>query len=223
MHEALAAFERYLRASDGLPFLVRLALLHYQFEAIHPFIDGNGRVGRLLIPLLLCEHRRLPSPLLYLSAYLERRREEYYARLLAVSQHGEWERWIAFFLQGVAEQSLDAVGRAGRLRALEREYERRLQTARSSALLLKLVQSLFVVPALTIAKAARRLGVTPAAASKSVSKLVQAGILAEATGRARNRVFVAREIVRAVEEDLAAVATAANEPAPVGTSDPSPP
>lgn len=223
MHEALAAFEDYLRASGGLPFLVRLALLHYQFEAIHPFVDGNGRVGRLLIPLLLSEHRRLPSPLLCLSAFFERQREEYYARLLAVSRHGDWESWIAYFLRGVAEQSLDAVARAGKLRALEKEYERRLQTARSSALLLKLVQALFHVPALTIAKAARRLCVTPAAAAKSVSKLVQSGILEEATGRARNRVFVAREIVRAVEEDLSPAATSASERAPVGSAGVSPP
>jgi Fic family protein len=187
---------------------VRLALLHDQFEAIHPFLDGNGRVGRLLIPLLLCEHRRLPSPLLCLSAFFERRREEYYARLLAVSQRGEWESWIAFFSEGLAAQSVDAVRRAARLRALREEYGRRLQTARSSALFLKLADALFQHPALTVATAARRLEVTPAAASKNVSTLVQAGIVEEATGRTRNRVFVAREIVRAMEEDLPA------EPAP---------
>ncbi|MGH7151669.1 MAG: Fic family protein [Planctomycetota bacterium] len=209
MKEALGPFEAYLRASGGLPFLVRLALLHYQFEAIHPFLDGNGRIGRLLIPLLLCENGLLPTPLLYLSAFFERRRAEYYARLLAVSQRGEWEAWIAFFLEGLAEQSVDAVRRAARLRALGEDYAQRLQTARSSALLLKLVDALFHHPALTVATAARRLEVTPAAASKSVSKLVQAGIVEEATGRARNRVFVAREIVRAMEEDLPAEAAPA--------------
>jgi Fic family protein len=206
MREALDAFEKHLHAPSDLPPLVRLALIHYQFEAIHPFLDGNGRVGRLLISLLLGEWGLLPSPLLYLSAFFERRREEYYARLLAVSRKGEWEAWVRFFLSGVAEQSADAVRRAATLRALQDDYHARLQKARASALLLKLVDGLFDHPAITVNGAAKRLHVTHRAASQNIAKLVAAGILAESTGRARNRIFVAGEIVRAVEADESAVA-----------------
>jgi Fic family protein len=202
MTEALDAFEKYLHSPSDLPPLVRLALIHYQFEAIHPFLDGNGRVGRLLVSLLLCEWGLLPSPLLYLSAFFERRRQEYYARLLAVSRKGEWEAWVGFFLAGVAEQSADAVRRAATLRNLQEEYHARLQKARASALLLKLVDGLFDHPAITVTGAAKRLGVTHRAASQNIDKLEKAGILSEATGRARNRIFVAGEIVRAIEADL---------------------
>jgi Fic family protein len=201
MIEALDAFEKYLHAPSDLPPLVRLALIHYQFEAIHPFVDGNGRIGRLLISLLLCEWELLPSPLLYLSAHFERQRREYYARLLAISQQGAWEEWVRFFLSGVAEQSADALRRAATLRRLQDDYHARVQKARASALLLKLVDGLFDHPAITVNGAAKQLGVTHRAASQNIVKLVEAGILAEATGRARNRIFVAGEIVRAVEAD----------------------
>jgi len=181
MNEALVALEKYLHA---------------------PSLDGNGRVGRLLISLLLCEEKLLPAPLLYLSAFFERRHQEYYGHLLAVSQRGLWEAWVDFFLEGVAEQSADAVQRAGRLRKLQDEYRRRIETPRASALLGRLVDAVFDHPALTITGAARLLKVTPRAASLNVEKLVRAGILEEATGRARGRIFIARELVRAIEEDL---------------------
>ena len=202
MNAALDAFEKHLHERSDIPVLVRLAMIHYQFEAIHPFLDGNGRIGRLIISLLLCEWKILPSPLLYLSAWFERHRQEYYDRLLAVSQRGEWETWLKFFLSGVAGQANDAVQRAARLRALRDEYHAGLQRARSSALLLKLVDGLFHHPAITVPGAARQLGVTQRAASQNIGKLVRAGILAEATGRARNRIFVAGGIVRAIEEEL---------------------
>lgn len=202
MHAALDALERYLHDESDLPVLVRLAMIHYQFEAIHPFLDGNGRIGRLLISLALCEWKVLPSPLLYLSAFFERRRQDYYRLLLAVSQKGHWESWVQFFLTGVEEQSLDAVRRAAGLRALRDEYQTGLQRARSSALLLKLVDGLFHHPAITVPGAARQLKVTQRAASQNIGKLVRAGILTEATGRARNRIFVANGIMRAIEEDL---------------------
>jgi Fic family protein len=202
MHAALDALEKYLHGPSDLPVLVRLAMIHYQFEAIHPFLDGNGRIGRLLVSLLLCEWKVLPSPLLYLSAFFERHRQDYYRLLLAVSQKGQWESWVQFFLSGVLEQSLDAIQRAARLRALRDEYQTGLQRARSSALLLKLVDGLFHHPAITVPGAARQLKVTQRAASQNIGKLVRAGILTEATGRARNRIFVANGIIRAIEEDL---------------------
>lgn len=202
MHAALDALEKHLHQESDLPVLVRLATIHYQFEAIHPFLDGNGRIGRLLISLLLCEWKLLPSPLLYLSAFFERRRQEYYDRLLAVSRQGEWEPWLRYFLTGVAEQANDAVERASRLRTLRDGYYTTLQHARSSALLLKLVDGLFHHPAITIPGAAVQLKVTQRAASQNIDKLVKRGILIEATGRARNRIFIARGITNAIEEDL---------------------
>lgn len=195
MRGCLDAFESYLHASSDLPSLVRLALIHYQFEAIHPFLDGNGRVGRLLITLLLHEWQLLPQPLLYLSAYFERRRDEYYERLLAVSMEGAWVPWIRFFLEGIAEQCTDAVQRAQRLFALRERYHRDLHATRTSALPLRLVDHLFERPATTIGQAAGVLDVTWRAASLNVDKLVDAGILREATGRERNRIFVAQEIL----------------------------
>lgn len=196
---ALDALERYLHARNTLPTLVRLALIHYQFEAIHPFLDGNGRIGRLLITLLLCADGTLPGPLLYLSAYFERHRAAYYAGLLAVSQRGAWEEWVSFFLRGVTEQATDAVHRAIRLTALREDFRRRLQRTRASAHPLALADQLFAHPAMSVPHAARLLGVTHRAAQLNVSKLVAAGIVREVTGRKRNRVYVAEEIVRTVE------------------------
>lgn len=201
MLEALDALEEYLHGDD-LPALLRLAAVHYQFEAIHPFRDGNGRVGRLLITLLLCEYRLMQQPLLYLSAYFESHRREYYDRLLAVSQQGAWEDWFAFFLEGVRDQAEDAVARALRLDELRRDYYARLQTARSSSLVLKLVDDLFASPYLSVAHAQEVLGVTHRAASQSVAKLLAAGILTEVTGRQRGRIYFASEVLRAVEASL---------------------
>ena len=199
MKEALDLFEKYLHSPSGLPPLIRLALIHYQFEAIHPFLDGNGRIGRLILTLLVCAERLLPQPLLYLSAYFEQHRQQYYDSLLAVSQAGTWSEWVAFFLRGVAQQSQDAILRSDRLLNLWQEYRRKLQSPRASALSLQLVDELFSYPAMTIAWAAKRLDVTPRSAQLNIEKLVRAEILREETGKRRNRVFVASEIVRTIE------------------------
>jgi Fic family protein len=200
MNEALDAFEKFLHADSGLPPLVRLAVIHYQFEAIHPFLDGNGRIGRLLLTLLLCTEKLLTQPLLYLSAYFERHREEYYARLLGVSQEGSWDMWIRFFLRAVAVQARDAIRRSDLLLSLWRRYRQQLQEARSSALLLAIVDSLFEYPALTNPRAAKAHRITPRSAQLNIDKLGAAGILQEATGHKRNRVYVAPEIIRILEE-----------------------
>ncbi len=199
MTQALSDFEKYLHAPPVLPPLVRLALIHYQFEAIHPFLDGNGRIGRLLITLLLCVEGLLPQPLLYLSAFFERHRQEYYRLLMAVSQSGSWTPWIAYFLRGIAEQSSDAVKRANLLLSLRQRYREKMQSARSSALLLQMVDDLFSTPALDVSSASKRLNVTPRAAQLNVDKLIKSGILKEATGRRRNRIFVAAEIIDIIE------------------------
>ncbi len=199
MQEALGLLERFWHARSELPPLVRIALAHYQFEAIHPFLDGNGRIGRLLITMLLSTEGLLSQPLLYLSAFFEKNRPEYYRRLLAVSQRGEWNEWLLFFLRGVAEQSSDAVARARRLQALWQRYRETLQSARTSVLLLRLLDRLFADPAISVSQAAQELGVTPRAAQQNIDRLVGEGIVAEATGRQRNRVYVAVEILRLLE------------------------
>ncbi len=199
MLEAMAAFETYLHAPSDLPPLVRMALIHYQFEAIHPFLDGNGRIGRLLITLLLCMEAALPGPLLYLSAYFEQQRDAYYAGLLNVSRQGRWGEWIDYFLRGVAGQALDAIERASRLVDLREDHRTRLAKRQASAQPLRLADALFAHPAVTVATVARLLELTPRAAQLNVDKLIAAGILREVTGRKRDRVYVAEEIREAVE------------------------
>jgi Fic family protein len=173
--------------------------IHYQFEAIHPFLDGNGRVGRLLITLLLHTEKLLDQPLLYLSAFFERNtRQEYYERLLAVSSRGAWSEWVDFFLRAVHEQAVDAVDRANTLLALRDEYRNRMTAARQSVLLLAIIDHLFQSPAVTIAGVARDLSVTYASAKQNVEKLVAAGIL-EPLSEARNKAYMAREILALIE------------------------
>lgn len=203
LDKALGQFETYLHAPSTLPLLIRLAAIHYQFEAIHPFLGGNGRIGRLLITLLLCKEGALSETLLYLSAYFERYRNEYYRLLLAVSQAGKWIDWISFFLRGVAEQSRDALARSGRLLQLWQGYRAEFQSARSSALQLRLVDQLFAYPAITANQAARLLKVTHRSAQLNIDKLIRKGILKEATGKQRNRVFVATQIVKIIEASQA--------------------
>lgn len=195
MNQALDDFEKYLHTPSDLPFLVQLALVHYQFEAIHPFRDGNGRIGRLLIPLLLCERGQLETPLLYLSGYFDRNVQTYADLLLKVSQSAAWSEWIEFFLNAVWHQAKDAMARCFRLLALREEYREKLQRARGSALLLKLIDRLFADPALMIGKAGQQLGVTYRSAQLHVNRLVEAGILREYTGRQRNRIYLAMEII----------------------------
>lgn len=195
----LDELEKYWHAPSSLPAVVRLALIHYQFEAIHPFLDGNGRIGRLLLTLLLCTENYLPQPLLYLSAYFERHRQEYYRLLLAVSQRGAWESWVSFFLRGVTEQSSDAVRRSQKLLGLWQSYRDQFQTARSSALLLRLIDLLFERPYLSITRVAKELDVTFRTASLNVGKLVTAGILEELPDRRYARLFRAKAILDALE------------------------
>jgi Fic family protein len=199
MVEALGQFEKYLHGSSNLPPLIRIALVHYQFEAIHPFLDGNGRIGRLLISLLLCHERLLPQPLLYLSAFFERQRNEYYRRLIDISREGKWREWIDFFLEGVVEQSNDAIQRTNRLLKLWQDYRNKLQEARSSSLLLQLVDRLFETPVLSVPAAATFLKVTHRSAAKLIEKLKNGNIVTEITKRERYRLYVALDIISTIE------------------------
>lgn len=179
---------------------MRLALIHYQFEALHPFIDGNGRIGRLLLSLLSVHWNLLPLPLLYLSAFFEKYRQEYYDLLMAVSTRGAWQEWVAFFLRGVAEQARDAVARAKQLQDLQSDWLKRLTKARASALLLCLADALFESPILTIPQAQRILRITYLSAQRNVQKLVGAGILEPLGNSAYGKTFVAVEILRILGE-----------------------
>jgi len=199
MKEALSDLENYIHAESHLPPLVRLGLIHYQFEAIHPFLDGNGRIGRLLITLLLCADGLLPQPLLYLSAFFERHRDAYYRLLLEVSQNGNWSEWLTFFLRGIAEQSLDALTRANHLQELSVRYREILHEKKASATLLRLADSLFMNPVVNPTVTAKAFKLTYVSAQKNIDKLVDAGILREITGRQRGRIYVAGSIIDVLE------------------------
>lgn len=195
----LDAFEKYVNTPDDLPGLLRLALIHYQFEAIHPFVDGNGRIGRLLITLLLCRYDLLPQPLLYLSAHFEGRRREYYDHLLNVSTRGSWGEWAAFFLEGVREQAEDALTRTTALMNLRDRFRHTVQESGAPARLLQLVDHLFASPVIKVADVHRALPVNPRTALAYVDKLVEVGVLTEVTGRKRDRLFAARAVIEAVQ------------------------
>lgn len=199
MTRCLHDFETYLNRPDDWPRLVRFALTHYQFEAIHPFDDGNGRLGRLLIVLQLCKQAQMTRPTLYVSGYFEAHRSEYYQLLYEVSARGAWIDWIEFFLRAIETQARDALDRTRRIFDLNQKYQALVQQKRASALLPKLVDQLFVRPAITVARAAADTDVTPTAAAKAVRRLVELGILTEATGRAKNRIYVAPEIIDIIE------------------------
>ena len=199
---ALSALERYIHGDTGLPPLMEIALVHYQFEAIHPFLEGNGRIGRLLITLMLIERDLLPEPLLYLSAYFERHRGAYYDHLLAVSQNGEWEGWLLFFLRGVSVEARDASLRAGKLFELRETYRERLQREGARPNLLTAVNHLFANPVTSIRELAEVLGVSFEAARRLVSSLEERDVLEEITGRRRNRVYAASEILQVLQGPL---------------------
>lgn len=196
MKEALNSLEKYLLMGHDFQPLVRLAFIHYQFEAIHPFGDGNGRTGRLLLPLLMVHWNLLPEPLLYLSAFFEKRRQEYNDLLLAVSEQGMWHEWIVFFLHGVCEQARDAIKRAKQVQDLQRDWHERLKTLKVPSRLLGLADKLFDTPFITIPDAQGILTTTSyQTAKRSVLRLVEAGILRQLHEEEYGKVFVADEIV----------------------------
>lgn len=203
MQEAMDDLERYIGSQPATPaLLIQLALIHYQFETIHPFMDGNGRMGRLLIPVLLRERGFLSTPLLYLSAYFDRHKDEYKDRLLAVSQRGEWDEWIAFFLTGVAEQSREAIVMSDRLLELRGKYREQLAGPRVSVNQARLADLLFEYPALTASDIAQHLDVSSRNAYDLIKRFVERGILEEVTGRSYNQIYLAHEIAQiTVPED----------------------
>jgi len=215
--ELLSDWEKYVNEETQMPPLIQCALMHYQFEAIHPYLDGNGRVGRLLIILFLCAKQVLSQPLLYLSAYFERNRSAYYDHLLRVSTSGDWRSWVTFFLHGVAEQAQDTIARFRRVRELYGRYRELLQQRRQSPNVHRLLDELFVNPYITAPLAYRRLGVSRVAARKIIERLVDAGIVTYVSD-SWPRLYVARELLGVIEAPVAPEGIAA-----LLTSSPPPP
>ena len=203
MTETLGDLEKYVHRAPEYPQLVRLALVHYQFEAIHPFIDGNGRVGRLLLALLTVQWNLLPSPLLYLSAYFDHKRDTYYRLLLGVSTRGEWLEWIRFFLSAVISESSDTLSRLRSLQDLRDSWHLQLESQpRTSTLTLRLADSLMEQSFITVPGAAKLLGVTYRTAQLHVDRLQQAGILRPRDARRYGKVYEASDILRVLNADI---------------------
>ncbi|MGH8517859.1 MAG: Fic family protein [Panacagrimonas sp.] len=196
MHECLNQWEVFLHERDTLPELIQCALMHEQFEAIHPFIDGNGRLGRLLITLFLIERQRLSQPLLYLSDFIERTKREYYERLQAVRTDGDWTGWLLYFLEGVTQMGRKGVSQARRLTDLRDRLREKVGTAPRA---LMLVDALFHNPFISVTRAEKLLGVTAPTARNAVQALERAGIVAEITGRSWRRLYLSRPILDVIE------------------------
>ncbi|MCL4388502.1 Fic family protein, partial [Candidatus Marsarchaeota archaeon] len=180
----------------GIPDIIKVALMHYQFEAIHPFLDGNGRIGRLLIMLYLIKLGELGQPLLYMSAYFERNRDEYYRLLFEVSASGKYAEWVKFFVKGIIEQSESALSKSSKLFEYRGEIAKKLKaTGRSTAL--KLADTLFTHPIITIPMAAKLMSVSYPAAKASVNEAVKLGILQEDKDPSakRPKMFIATSII----------------------------
>jgi Fic family protein len=200
--ELLSALEKWLHASDALPPLVRAGLAHVQFETIHPFLDGNGRIGRMLITLLVEHWGLLSSPLLYLSLPLKRRREEYYRRLSAVRSTGDWEGWTEFFLTAVREAADDGVDVARRLfQQLNRDRQAVLGHASTTIPAVRLFDLLPQHPMVTLPLAMELLQTTKPTAAKAIDALQQSKVLHEITGKQRDRVYAYHHYLRVLTKD----------------------
>ena len=189
--EALGALERFLHQQDAIPALIKIGLAHAQFETIHPYLDGNGRVGRLLITFLLTERGILQKPVLYLSHYFKQQRQAYYDHLQAVRETGDWEGWLAFFLRGVAVVSQEASGTARRILAMREEHRAQItiRLGRAAGNGHRVLESLYDRPIVSVQAIQELIGGTYAAANGLVARLEQLGILREMTGQKRNRRF----------------------------------
>jgi len=190
MREALGHLEAYIQQQDETPLLVRVGLAHAQFETIHPFLDGNGRVGRLLMTFMLCQRGVLRRPLLYLSRFLAQRRPEYYDRLMAIRLGGRWEDWLVFFLTGIAEVGEEATDKARRIIDLQNRHMALISSrARSLESSRRFLELLFKSPVITMPEAARRLERSRPTVNAVIRQFLGLGLLVEITGKARYRVF----------------------------------
>lgn len=191
MKPLLENLETFLHQQSNIPVLIKCGIVHAQFEMIHPFNDGNGRIGRLLITFLLCWEKVLKRPLLYLSDYLSRNREEYYSRLKSVSDQGDWEGWIGFFLQGVKSVSLNATETGRKILSLRDEHRELIKNEMSkSQSVFDLLESLYNHPVTNLSMAVEAMGKSRQTAHKALNKFTELGLLKEVTGQSRNRVYL---------------------------------
>ena len=195
-------WEKFVNESTQMPPLVRCALMHYQLEAIHPYTDGNGRIGRLLITLFLHASGVLSIPLLYMSAYFERDRRQYYDELFAVSETGDWERWIAYFLTGVHHEATDTMERIRRIRSIQDEWRELLQNRNATAKDIRLLDELFSRPVTTVARASKLLDMSDAGARGVLDRLIDDGILTR-TKISWPRRYVARRLLDEIDKPIA--------------------
>lgn len=198
LESAMDNLEHFINGETSLPALIEIALAHYQFETIHPYVDGNGRIGRLLISLMLIEREVLSEPLLYLSGFFERNRHRYQQMLLGVSQSGNWESWLTFFLEAVESEALDAISRSTMLQELRENYRWQIQASSAGKSLLA-VDYLFSEPVFSVATLSKAINVPVRAARSIVSRLLSAGMAREITGKVRNRLFKAEKIIDILE------------------------
>jgi Fic family protein len=200
--DLLSDLERFIHEPPRLPPLTQAALVHYQFETIHPFLDGNGRLGRLLIVFFLVVRDRLPDPLLYLSPYFESHRDDYYAALQGVREKGDFDRWLSFFLEGIRTQAGDAVNRAERLTDLRETYRTTVRDA-TRGIANQVADIAIEQPILTARIVDARLGVSRPASLKALRQLANLGILAETTDGPRGQLrWIARDVLTVLTEDL---------------------
>lgn len=199
----LSALEKYLHEEDGLPLLIKIGLAHAQFETIHPFLDGNGRVGRLLITFLLCEREVLFKPVLYLSHYFKQHRQAYYERLQAVRDEGAWEAWLSFFLHGVVEVSQQATETARKILLLREEHRKTIteEFGRAAGNGHRVIERLYEHPIVSVNDVQEIIGATYQAANELVKRLVQCGILHEITGHTKYRRYLYRSYIQLFNGD----------------------
>jgi len=197
--EGMSDWEKWINAEDDLPLLVKAALGHYQFETLHPFSDGNGRLGRLVVVLQLVYNGALKYPILNISPWLEERKDEYKDHLLRVSETGNPDPWLQFFFQAVRHQADDAVARIERIVQIRDHMRGQLKQVKARGVVLEIVDDLIAYPVITVSQAAGLHGVTFPPANNAIQKLVELGFLTEVTGSNYNRIFVCREIMTAVE------------------------
>ncbi len=197
LEQLLSKWEIYLHAESDEPDLIKAALLHYQFEAIHPFLDGNGRIGRLLITLFFCARGTLSQPLLYLSAYFEKHRDDYYRHLLTISTRGDWHEWLIYFLTGVRDTARDALADTHAITDLHHHYRSILDASkRPPTAAAGMLDSLFGSPMLSIPVHASRSGESYQNVSKAVAFWQKHGLVTEITNQRRHRIFTAPEIIK---------------------------
>ncbi|MDP2966461.1 MAG: Fic family protein [Pelolinea sp.] len=195
----LGDLEKFIHQPSNLPALVRLGMIHCQFEAIHPFADGNGRIGRLLNSLITLDWKLQPQPLFHISPYFESHRQEYYARLLAVSQKGDWAGWLGFFLQGVRDTCFNTVTRIQNLQAVHRDYLGRVKSERNAARLANALTLIFSKPIISTGELSKSLEIPYKSAQRIIGSLTRLSILREITDRARNRLFQADDIINSIK------------------------